>query len=167
MEELDDVNNIVIDIPLFTKDLKKRVDEIEKQKILKEAEWMNDRNSILMKYVKQIMVRRLEGDTNLKFRVYVTRLRSISGTKEAMIFSFNASSNMPSNAFHLFVCTAVQTFRLVNGIALMRPSFETDLRILIDKGLFDVYCALEKRLDAALLLASAEPVAKRSKIDKK
>jgi hypothetical protein len=152
--------NFVLDIPPHAMDVKKQLDEIVKQKVEKETQWNVERNTILINAVKKIMISRLEGDAVLK--EYINRMQSISGTRDTMIFCLTPPPGItiPSSRTVVYVSTPTQTFIVMNGIVNTLPASDK-LKSLIDKGVYDIYCALQKKMDESL--AAAEPVAKRSK----
>lgn len=162
--------NFVLDIPPHVMDVKRELDEINKKKVEKETQWFVERNTILMNAVKKIMISRLEGDpAHVVLKGYINRMQSISGTRDTMIFCLTPppGTGIPSSRTVVYVSTPTQTFAVVNNIVNTLPASDR-LRSLIDKGVYDIYCALQKKMDeslAAAAPAAAEPVAKRSKID--
>lgn len=163
----DDLEKFVIDVSPQMMDLRRELEAIAKEEKHIRHRLMTEKNVVLMNALKAVMATRLKDCTTAAAAKYINLLQSVSGKKDMIVLCFRAASK---ETFLHAVVTATEIFINVDGIPRITygtSSLPRAVRLLIEKGLFDVYKTLEKKMDESLAaaIAAAEPVAKRSKID--
>lgn len=108
------------------------------------------------------MAQRLQKEQDEKFRV-ITLLKSISGSRDNVIIVFLTTVKNTSELSQIVVILSADTV-LTNGIA-DTSSFKDEWiqvsKMLLDKGLYEVYRTLEKKVDE---IKDEPSAAKRSKL---
>jgi hypothetical protein len=150
-----------IEIPSDLIRLKKELDELVEKEAEARTRWTVKKNEVLMVALKQYMTRRLEKEQDKNYET-IKFLKSVSGTRDNLVLCFNTTNKNTNVLSQTVVILSADTV-LMNGIP-DTSSFKRDWiivsKMLVDKGLYEVYRTLEKKVDEI----KDEPSAKRSKL---
>ena len=137
-----------IEVPQDLIRLKKELDELVEKEADVRKRWTVKKNEVVIKGVKQFMAQRLQKEQDEKFRA-ITLLKSISGSRDNVIIVFLTTVKNTSELSQIVVILSADTV-LTNGIA-DTSSFKDEWiqvsKMLLDKGLYEVYRNLEKKVD--------------------
>lgn len=164
-------NNIKIEIPSSFMDMRDELAKLEKKRQELETKISTQRARMVVDAVRTRIKHMGIVEPFLKLSDH---LKSIAGTKDNLIVTFEVSSD--GNAGTYMVVVAVEIV-LFNGIPCHQDSlgktFLALSKMLSEKNVFDLYVAIEKKIEDIPLsgpprdprpAAAMEPVAKRSNL---
>lgn len=163
------------DVPPHVLKLKNELYETIKQQKQTETRLTTERQRILTEALRKIMISRFSGKQQQELIPYINRLQCVSGTKDSLLLCFNGMlTDTAEKMSTIILVTGGVSFVVVNGICIPNYNHKTKtpraVELFIEKGIFDVHCALEKKMEDALSVPpitddiAMEPVAKRSKL---